>query len=77
MEIKIQVKNGDLVDNLSQKQKGFINNKIIMPKYKMTEPNDNPKEGEYGWIESELESDNLLDAMEEALAKKDIFIAEI
>ena len=43
----------------------------------MVEPNNEAKEGEYGWIESELESDNLVDAMKEALATKDIFVAEV
>ena len=42
-----------------------------MPKFKMCEPIED------GWQESELESDNLVDAMKETLASKDIFVAPI
>lgn len=75
--MKIKVKNGDLVDSLNDRQKNLILNKTIMPKFKMVEPNKEAKEGEYGWIETELESDNLVDAMKEALASKEMFVGQI
>ncbi|MDI6777574.1 MAG: hypothetical protein QMD77_00095 [Patescibacteria group bacterium] len=48
-----------------------------MAKFKMVEPNDNPEEGTVGWKETELGADTLIEALKEALATKDIFVAEV